>query len=208
MFKEWLGKFRNKSALSEITRIEAMREGLMRGPEDQDIDRLYPQIMPLAAVTDAWPGPIEPLGDLPFGVSWAMAEPANYFRYVDWKLVRFWEAASVDWKTVAMANLTNLSRRQPYAGSREDANGRPFVLSLLHQDSMGPSRLLVPGLFHDLFGEDYTVAIPERTCGVAYRNGLEGEEAWVANAVVDECFKVGTEPMSNERFDPQRFWVL
>lgn len=107
-----------------------------------------------------------------------------------------------------MENLTELSRRTPYAGSKEGADGRPFLLSLLNQDGMGPSRLLVPRLFQGLFGEDYVVAIPERTCAVVYRNELVGEEALLADKVVDECFRVGTEPMSDERFDPKRFWVL
>lgn len=107
-----------------------------------------------------------------------------------------------------MANLVRLSQHYPYAGSKEDSDGRPYLLSLLNSDAMGPSRLLVPGLFDDIFGEDYTVAIPERTCGVVYRNGLDGEEAELAAAVVEDCFRVGTEPMSNEHFDPKRFWTI
>lgn len=192
----------------EAVQLDTLREGLNRNPEDHDITKLYPQIMPLSLVRPDWPGPIERLGDLPFGVSWATADPENYFRYASWDMLRSWEEQGINWKSVAMQNLTKLSQRYPYAGTKEGVDGQPYLLSLLNRDSMGPSRLLVPGLFDELFGEDYTVAIPERTCGVVYRNGLEGEEAFVANTLVDECFRIGTEPMSNERFDPKRFWVL
>ncbi len=205
----WLfDKLQKKQVAPEITQLETLREGLKRNPEDHDIAKVYPQIMPLSLVCPDWPGPIERLGDLPFGVSWAVADPQNYFRYVSWEMSQFWENRGTNWKTVAMENLKELSRNYPFAGTKEGADGRPYLLSLLNRDSMGPSRLLVPGLFNELFGEDYTVAIPERTCGVVYRNGLEGEEAILANAVVDECFRVGTEPMSNEHFNPKRFWVL
>ena len=208
MFKGLFEKFRKRSGVSEASQLETLREVLRRNPEDNDLAKVFPQVMPLSAVRSDWPGPIERLGDLPFGVSWAVADPQNYFRYVSWDMSRNWEGGGTNWRGMAMENLTELSRRYPYAGSKKGADGRPFVLSLLNEDSMGPSRLLVPGLFQDLFGDDYTVAIPERTCGVAYRNGLVGEEALLANDVVDKCFKVGTEPMSNERFDPKRFWVL
>lgn len=208
MLKGLFEKFRKKPLAAEATRLETLREISQQNLADRDLGRVYPQIMPLAAVVPRWPGPIERLGDLPFGVSWAVADPQNCFRYVNLEMSQTWEADGIDWRAVAMKNLTELSKRYPYAGSKNGADGRPFLLSLLNEDSMGPSRLLVPGLFRDLFGDDYTVAIPERTCGIVHRNGLEGEEALLANKLIDECFKVGTEPMSNERFDPKRFWLL
>jgi len=203
--KHWLD-IKKKLLTPEATQLDKLRDIMGRDPKDHDLARLYPQIMPLALVTRDWPGPIEQLGDLPFGISWAIADPQNFFRYVDWGMVRSWEHMGISWKALAMENLTELAYRDPCAGSREDAEGRPFILSLLTSGGMGPSRLLVPGLFTELFGDDYTVAIPEQTCAVVFRNGLEGEEAFIADAVIDGCFKDGTQPMSNERFEPPRFW--
>ncbi len=205
----WLfDKFRKKPLSPESLQLETLRDGLKRPPADHDIAKLYPQIIPLSLLRPDWPGPIEQLGDLPFSVSWAVADPQNYFRYASWDMTRHWESMDINWRDVAMENLTKLSRDYPYAGTKEGADGQPYLLSLLNHDSMGPSRLLVPNLFEELFGDDYTVAIPERTCGVVHRNDLQGEEAFVANTLIDECFKVGTEPMSDERFNPKRFWVL
>jgi len=73
---------------------------------------------------------------------------------------------------------------------------------------MGPSRLLVPGLFAGVFASDYLVAIPEQTCAVAYRADLSGNAAFVAQTMVESCFSHGTTPMSPERFDPEIFWQL
>lgn len=204
-----INKFRKKSTDPDGLRLQTLRDVLEREhPGHDDLAKIFPQIMPLDAVTSGWVGPIGRLGDLPLGVSWAIADPHNYFRYVNWEMSQHWDGEGINWRDRAMENLTELARRSPYAGSKKGADGRPFLLSLLNDDGMGPSRLLVPGLFQDLFGEDYTVAIPERTCGVVYRNGLEGEDATTANTAVEMCFKVGTEPMSNERFNPKRFWVL
>jgi len=201
-------KFKKKSISPEATQLETLRDGLKRPPEDHDIAKLYPQIMPLSLLRPDWPGPIEQLGDLPFCVSWAIAEPQNYFRYVSWEMSRYWEDVGINWKAKAMNNLAELSRSYPFSGTISGADEKPYILCLINNDSMGPSRLLVPGLFADMFGDDYTVAIPERTCAVVYRNGLQGEEAIKANSLIDECFEVGTEPMSNERFNPKRFWTF
>jgi hypothetical protein len=208
MLNRLFDKLNRKQVAPEVSQLKNLREGLDCNSEDDDLAKVYPQIMPFSLVGPSWPGPIEPLGDLPFGISWAVADPENYFRYVSWDMSQFWESTGTNWRAVAMENLKELSRSYPYAGVKEDSDGRIYLLSLLSRDSMGPSRLLVPGLFKDMFGENYTVAIPERTCGVVFRNGLEGEEELLAKTLVDECFRVGTEPMSNERFDPKRFWVL
>lgn len=69
MFKGLFGKFRKKPVASEASQLETLREVLRRNPEDNDLAKVFPQVMPLSAVSSAWPGPIERLGDLPFGVS-------------------------------------------------------------------------------------------------------------------------------------------
>jgi hypothetical protein len=130
---------------SQKKRLETLREVLNRNPEYHDIAKVYPQIMPLSLVGLDWPGPAERLGDLPFGVSWAIADPQSYFRYVNWEMSRSWESEGINWRAVAMENLKELSRSYPYAGAKNGADGRPYLLSLLNSDSMGPSRLLVPG---------------------------------------------------------------
>ena len=77
---------------------------------------------------------------------------------------------------------------------------------MLHDDGSGPSRLLLPHLFDEALGPDYRVAIPERTCAVAWRRVLTEEEQADVDAMVDGCFEQGTEPMSRERFPASAFW--
>lgn len=196
----WFGK------KPEAVSLEASSENSRQTPDD--LTKLYPLILPLSFIDAKWPGPIIPLGDLPFSVSWAVVDPANCFNYIRWDTSHSWEGRGIAWRNVAMENLTRLAKTKLQAGHWKDADERFYMLSLLFDAAMGPSRLLVPGLFSELFGEDYTVAIPERTCAVVHRNNLDDEQAKVANGVIDGCFEVGTEPMSNERFDPRRFWVL
>jgi hypothetical protein len=71
---------------------------------------------------------------------------------------------------------------------------------------MGPSRLLIPHLFDDELGADYMVALPERTCAVAYRTDLNGPQLSDVNGVIDGCFEHGTEPVSPTRYRASDFW--
>lgn len=105
-----------------------------------------------------------------------------------------------------MANLSRISENRPASGEKVDDDGFPFLKVMLHEDAVGPSRLLLPHLFDEILGVDYEVAIPEQTCAIAYRKKLTPSEAAVVNGVISGCYEHGTEPMSPERFEARRFW--
>jgi len=132
----------------------------------------------------------------------------NRFIYVTHELAAYWQDQGMDWKSQAMRNLAALSENRPWAGEKCDETGKPFVLALLHDDAMGPSRLLLPHLFEEVLGRGYHVAIPEQTCAVAYRADLTAQELSDVNGMINGCFAHGTEPMSADRFDPAEFWIF
>ncbi len=130
----------------------------------------------------------------------------NTFFYVSDREAGYWETKGIDWRARAMTNLVAKSQQYPASGQKLGDDGKAFLKVMLHDDAIGPSRLLLPSLFDGDLGEGYQVALPERTCAIAFRNTLsEGEEADVA-AMIDGCFAHGTEPMSPERFPAAAFW--
>ena len=208
MFGKLLGRLRGQRGDPWRAELDALERESARQPEERDIDALFPIILPRACLDDDWPGPIVPMGSLPFAVAWATVPTPNRFIYVTHELAAFWIDRGIDWRSRAMRNLAALSETRPWAGEKCDEAGKPFVLVLLHDDAMGPSRLLLPHLFEEVLGPDYRIAVPEQTCAVAYRADLNPQQLSDVDGMIDGCFAHGTEPMSTERFDPAEFWIF
>ena len=206
MFKRITSRLFQRSKPVEIGQSRPNDEQ-PRVASDYPIDGLVPIILPPELLTMEWPGPMISLGDLPFSLAWAVVVKPNQFLYVNQEAQGYWEASGVDWRMCAMQNLRRIARHFPFF-EKCDEHGRPFVQALITDDAIGPSRLLIPNLFEEQFGDGYMVAIPEQTCAIIYRTNLTGEQRVAVDEWIDGCHKVGKEPMSSERFRPDRFWVL
>lgn len=197
-FFKWFGQ--------KATSRAALDAGRGVQPADRDLSRVVPIILPLELLKAAWPGPLVQLGELPFCLAWATCGEMNSFFYVTEREAQFWDDAGVDWRATALENLARISANRPASGEKLDDNGVPFLKVMLHDDAIGPSRLLLPHLFDDILGADYEVAIPEQTCAIAYRKDLSPSQAFDVNGMISRCYEHGTEPMSPERFEAHRFW--
>ena len=204
MLSRFLDRFRRK--VKRQTPLELLEAGRGVEPADRDLSRVVPIILPLELLTSAWPGPIVQIGDLPFCAAWATCGEMNTFFYVTEHEAQFWEGAGIDWRATALANLARISENRPASGEKLDEDGLPFLKVMLHEDAVGPSRLLLPHLFDEILGADYEVAIPEQTCAVAYRKNLSPDQEADVSGVINGCHEHGTEPMSAERFKANRFW--
>lgn len=167
-----------------------------------------PVVLPVELLDMAWPGPIVRIGALPFAMAWADCAQGNRFFYITREEAQAWEEAGIDWRGIAFDNLSRLTRLQPASGEKCDEHGRAFVKVMLHQDALGPSRLLLPHLFDEVLGPDYQVAIPERTCAIAFRRDLTRAQAADITNMIEGCHQHGTEPMNLDRFDAGAFWNL
>ena len=202
-FSNWFGRKDKPTTPSQVLEVGDQAE-----PADRDLTRLVPVIVPLELLNAGWPGPIAQIGTLPFCIAWATCGEMNTFFYVTHREAQFWETAGIDWQAIAMENLSEMSAERPASGQKLDSAGVPFIKVMLHDDAVGPSRLLLPHLFENALGPDYRVAIPERTCAVAYRRKLLPQEAADVEGMINGCFEHGTEPMSPERFEADSFWGL
>jgi len=188
------------------TTIDVLEAGLGVEPADRDLARVVPIILPRELLNAAWPGPIVQIGELPFCVAWATRGEMNSFFYVTEREAQFWEDSGIDWRATAFENLIKISANRPASGEKLDNDGAPFLKVMLHDDAIGPSRLLLPHLFDDVLGADYAVAIPERTCAIAFRRDLSPSQEADVNGIISGCYENGTEPMSPERFEARSFW--
>lgn len=204
MLPRFLERFRRKS--KSLTPLDVLEAGREVEPADRDLSRVVPIILPLKLLNAEWPGPIAQIGNLPFCVAWATCGDMNTFFYVTEREAQFWDGAGTDWRAAALENLEIISVDRPASGEKLDDEGLPFLKVMLHEDAVGPLRLLLPNLFDDVLGADYQVAIPEQTCAIAYRKNLSSNQADDVNSIIAGCYEHGTEPMSPERFDARQFW--
>lgn len=173
------------------------------------LDDLYPILIPKTfAETGAWVGPVEALDVDGLDLSWAVQKAdTNWVNYLSHAMVASWQEQGADWRAAATANLTRRVATQPWSGELRDDEGRMILVVFLHDDGLGPSRLLVPGLLDEVFPNGYEVAIPELTCAVAVGR-VEGEEDPRAEQMIQGCFADGTRPVSPRRYAPEVFWGL
>lgn len=206
MFSRLIRRLRGFAAASAADDLPLIEAQLDRPACERDVATLVPVIVPRDGA-ELWPGPIVPVAHLPFAVTWALFPKPNLFVYVSHEQASYWDGEGIDWREEAMLNLARIAASARF-GRKCDASGRPFVLSLLTEDAIGPSHLLLPRLFEDEFGSDYRVAIPERTCAIAFRAALSDSEESDVAGIIDGCFRQGTEPMNPDRFKPADFWIL
>jgi hypothetical protein len=75
---------------------------------------------------------------------------------------------------------------------------------MMHDDGIGPSRLLLNGYISKIFPEGYWVAVPERSVGIVLRHSAYREERVKIENVVLKCFNDGTVPVSPDFFDADK----
>lgn len=172
-----------------------------------DLTELVPIIESIESAAAGWPGPIEPIIGTPFAISWCVIADRRRYDFTD-EHRQLLEAQGIDWRRLSMKNLEQCSLDKRSRGRNFDADGRCYLQVLLHEDAIGPSRLLLPHFFDESFDSDYLVAIPEQTCAILFRVDLAENQASIVDGLVEGCFEKGTKPMSNDRFDPRLFWSL
>ncbi len=74
---------------------------------------------------------------------------------------------------------------------------------MMHQDGIGPSRILLRDRLESLFPEGYRVAVPEMSCALAFSKELDGFELATIQNTVAGCFQTGTRPLAPGLFDSE-----
>jgi hypothetical protein len=164
---------------------------------------VVPVLIPSSFVeTGAWPGPYEIMRAQGIALAWAALLPDQAIRYVLHDAQREWETRGVDWKMRALQNLRERSLEPLGSGALFRDNGEVWLISLMHSDGLGPSRLLLTDELECLFPKGYRVAIPERTRGFAFTVDLDDVDADTVENLIQGSYAKGERPFSPEIFLP------
>jgi hypothetical protein len=150
----------------------------------------------------AWPGPYSTLRARGVALAWAALLPDEAVRYVLHDMQCEWETHGIDWKARALQNLRERSPQPLGSGALFRDNGETWLISLMHSDGMGPSRLLLSDELERLFPKGYRVAMPECNRGFAFSVELDDVDADIVENLVQVGYSKGARPLSPEIFLP------
>jgi hypothetical protein len=171
---------------------------------DRDIGAVLPVFIPASFLESAggWPGPCEVLQARDIALAWAVPLANDITAYILHETQREWEAQGIDWKARALQNLRDLSPEPMGTGSLFRDNGETWLISLMHADGLGPSKLLLTDQLERLFPKGYRVALPERSRGFAFSTELDPVDADTIENLIHGCYAKGDRPLSCGIFDP------
>jgi hypothetical protein len=167
------------------------------------LSQVVPVFIPSSFVeAGAWPGPYQTLRAGGLALAWAALMPDDAIQYVQHDAQREWETQGIDWKSCALQNLRERSPEPLGSGALFRDNGETWLISLMHSDGMGPSRLLLTDELERLFPQGYRVALPERNRGFAFAVGLDDIDADTVESLVRGSYSNAERPLSPEIFLP------
>jgi hypothetical protein len=186
--------------------IQRLREALNLAPEQVDISALVPIFVPGAfCALGNWPGPYSLLRAKDLGLTWSVVLPNQTMRYVDRRLEEHWDSRGIQWKTLALKNLSDITMKiGTHEFRRED--GTIYAVAMMHADGIGPSRLLLRDRLASLFPEGYKVAMPEMSCGLAHSNRISEPEMAKIQDTVNHCYKNGIRPLVPGIYSPEELF--
>jgi hypothetical protein len=181
-----------------------MRAGLDLKPDQIDLSNLLPIFVPSSFFQYGnWPGPHTRLRAPEIGLTWSVLMPGQTMRYMDFAMQELWEEQGLDWKEIALRNLSRLTNEHPGDVRRLQApSGDVMSLAFMFEDGYGPSRLLFRERLAQIFPAGYRVAMPEMSCGFAFAKDLDGEGLATVNNVIETCYRKGTRRLAPGSFDP------
>ena len=182
--------------------LRTLRASLQLSPEQVDITKLAPVFIPSKFLSQGnWVGPYMLLRAKCVALTWSVLLPDMAMRYVDHDLVRYWDANGFRWRDTALNNLAQHSENLGTHDFRRD-DGTLYAIGMMHDDGIGPSRLLLHERLSQLFPKGYRVALPEMSCGIALSRELETGELEKLTTMIDHCYRKGTRPLAPGIFAP------
>jgi hypothetical protein len=164
---------------------------------------VVPVFIPSSLVeAGAWPGPYQTLRAGGVALVWAALMPGDAVQYVLHDAQREWETQGIDWKTCALHNLRQRSPEPMGSGALFRDNGETWLISLMHSDGLGPSRLLLTAELERLFPKGYRVAMPECNRGFAFAVDLDDVDADIVESLIRGSYSNAERPLSPEIFLP------
>jgi len=164
---------------------------------------VVPVFVPSSFVeTGSLPGPYQTSRARGVVLAWAALMPGDAVQYILHEMQSDWDAQGIDWKTRALQNLRERTPEPMASGALFRDNGETWLISLMHSDGLGPSRLLLTDELERLFPKGYRVAMPERNRGFAFAEDLDDVDTDTIESLIQGSYSRAEQPLSPEIFSP------
>jgi hypothetical protein len=166
---------------------------------EEDVRRLFPLIVPSKYFERPFPAAHEALPNEKLALTWVLLQPTTMLYLTPDEAARF-DAEGFAWKARAIENLERIAAVATQ--EKRDATGQLAWVTMMQQDGLGSSRLLLATQWSGLFPEGYWVALPDRSCGMAISKALAPTELDEVKRMISSMFQGATTPMSGELHEP------
>jgi hypothetical protein len=160
------------------------------------IENLYPLIVPAEYIqSGSWNLPHVFLKATDLILTWVVLHEGQSMVYVTADQVQQWKRSGIDWAGIALDNMRRGTGDSPATHEKRDEKGNLQWVAMMQPDGLGSSRVLMEEELRKLFPEGYSLAIPERSVGMALSRKASPEHRNSFLDLVQNCHRDGTTPM-------------
>lgn len=174
-----------------------------------ELQHLYPLIVPSSYISDTgWDLPHHALPNTAFLLTWVSFKADEAMVYLTRDEYQVLESTQLGWQQVALNNLRySLTDDESFYTHVKvsDDKRRTVFLAFMHQDGIGSSRLLLASEWSQAFPAGYSLALPDRSCGLLIPHGVSATELADAQHMVESMYDGATVPMSAQLYPSADF---
>lgn len=185
-----------------VAQLEQLRNDLDVDPTSFPLDDLRPALIPSPILeTGRWVGPYHYFPDLPVSLTWAFLRPQQTMMYLSTAAADAFDSKGIDWRTTARLALAREFDTHPWTHEFHNERGDLEAVVLLHDDGLGPSRLIMYRRLAQQFPTGFIVFVPERSCALVMSAKASAEVRDSVEKAVHRCFTGAEVPMSERGYD-------
>lgn len=181
--------------------LEQLLDDVRRDPSEFPLSDLRPVLIPSPILaTDKWIGPFHYFPELPISLTWVFLRPNQTMIYPTHDGAAALDARGIDWRAAAREALARDFQVRPWTREFQGESGEVEGAALVHDDGLGPSRLLFSRRLLAHFQDGFTFLVPERTVALVLGATASADVRASIGRFVEESFGHADEPMSTSGF--------
>src|SRR6184192_3798791 len=199
IFRTGSGVPRDAEALS----LDQMRRDLKQARTNSDfpLRDLRPVLLPSPILAmGTWVGPSHYFDSLPVSLTWAFLRPHGTMLYLSHDVASALDQKGIGWRLEARDALTREFRIRPWTHEFKGPSGAVEAVALMHDDGLGPSRLICAPQLLAFFPTGFAFFVPESSCALLLATAASVVVVSKVEQVVKECFAAADVPMATSGF--------
>jgi hypothetical protein len=167
------------------------------------LDTVRPLIVPRDYFDSGqFPAPHERLAASDLALTWVELLEDERMLYITPARAESWDREAPDWREQALNAMRAADEGRVYTHEKRTSWGDLAWVSMMHDDGLGSSRLLLRAELEMEFPAGYWIALPDRSCGMAISRSLSITEVDELRSLVAKMHRNATTPMLPDLRDP------